>query len=630
MELLASPAVADAVFEVAPLPAVLVDASTASAPLVRANAAFRSLVEDDCEPGRRLTELLDGVGDLALRLRRDGVRLIIPASCLRNGQTVAVTVHGALIPTEANPSLALVQIEEVAPRLQVERALRESEKRLEDVADNVPALIYIKRADGRYLLVNHHFEREFGLDRVDVNTRTDFDIFPDSIAREYRANDQRVIATGRSMEFEERRSRGGVYLSLKFPIFGEDARPYAVGGISTDISDRNRAERAIREAKDVAERANREKSLFLSRMSHELRTPLNSIIGFGRLLQTEHDSPEVTAKADRIVRAGGHLLALINEILEISRIEQSDQPVAVAPVEACTPLQEALEIVGPLAAERGIELVIDYHAGLYRYVLADAQRLEQVLLNVLSNAVKYNRDGGVVTVSVHDDGSRLQYRVADTGRGLREDEVQRIFTPFERLGAEISGIEGTGLGLAVSRTMIDAMGGRIGVARSVPGRGSLFYVELPLTDAPAPAAPGQAPAEPIHIPGGARLDGVRVLCIEDNAFNVELVEAVLTGAGATLVSASDGRGGLQLARGHRPDVVLLDLHLPDLDGQEVLRRLRGDPLTKEIPVIVLSADAMPGRIRRLRDAGADEYLTKPLDTSLMVEAIVRLCPAHLT
>ena len=588
---MASSAVADAVFEFAPLPAALVEVSRSGAQLVGANAAFRSLVQDPCEPGCRLEELLSGCDELVTLLDRSEPSLGIAAACRRNGQAIAVTVRGALVPTDSDPQLALVQIEEVAPRLQVERALRESEKRLEDVADNVPALIYIKRADGRYLLVNHHFEREFELDRVDVNTRTDFDIFPDSIAREYRSNDQLVLTTGRSMEFEERHSRGGVYLSLKFPIFGEDGTPYAVGGISTDISDRSRAEMAIREAKEEAERANREKSLFLSRMSHELRTPLNSILGFGRLLQTEQNSPDVTAKADRIVHAGGHLLALINEVLEISRIEQSEQPVAVTPVHACDPLREALELVGPLGAERNIEIVVDYHAGLYRYVLADRQRLEQVLLNVLSNAVKYNHEAGAVTASFQQTTSRLQYRIADTGRGLREDEIQRIFTPFERLGAEARGIEGTGLGLAVSRTMIEAMGGSIGVARSVPGRGSLFYVELPLCD--APASPSLGDREVASAPPRARLDGTRVLCIEDNAANVELLEEVVSAAGADLLTAAKGRRGLELARKHRPDIVLLDLNLPDLDGQEVLRRLRGDEATSGIPVIVVSADAMP-------------------------------------
>lgn len=621
-ELLASPEVADAVFEAAPIPAALLDLGDGTARLIRGNAAFRALAGAGFEPGRPLAQLLDGVGELAQRLGQATPSTSISASWRRDGQSLAVMVQAALINTEIGARFALVQIEEAAPRLQVERALRESEKRLEDVADNVPALIYIKRADGRYLLVNHHFEAEFELDRVDVNTRTDFDIFPQSIAQEYRSNDQLVLETGRSMEFEERRSSGGVYLSLKFPIFGEDERPYAVGGISTDISDRSREEMAIREAKEIAERANREKSVFLSRMSHELRTPLNSIIGFGRLLQTADHPREVTAKADRIVHAGGHLLALINEVLEISRIEQTDQPVRLAAVHACDPLREALEIVGPLATERNVEVVVDYHAGLYRYVLADHQRLEQVLLNVLSNAVKYNRDGGTVTVSFDLAGCRLRYRVADTGRGLRDGELERIFTPFERLGAEASGIEGTGLGLAVSRTLIEAMGGSIGVERSVPGRGSLFFIELPLTDGPSPSArpiEQRAPA-----PAQARLDGVTVLCVEDNASNVELIDEVLCSAGAEMLSCTEGQRGLELAAERRPDLVLLDLNLPDLDGLEVLRRLREQPATSEIPIVVLSADAMPIRIAQLREAGADEYLTKPLELSLMLETIARL------
>jgi PAS domain S-box-containing protein len=506
---------------------------------------------------------------------------------------------------------------------ETERALRESEKRVQDLVDNVNTLIYIKATDGSYILVNRHFEEMFGISRFDAPLCTNIDFFPPHIAEIYSANDAQVLQTGVPMEFEEPRADGGAWLTLKFPLFDVDGDIYAVGGISTDISLRRREELLARRAKDEAERANEAKSQFLSRMSHELRTPLNSILGFGQLLQLQVPPGPRRESVDRIVMAGRHLLALINEVLEISRIEAHGARHEVEPVDVCRPLIDAVELLRPLAEERRIDIVQDLHGGLYRCVLADPQRLTQVLLNVLSNAIKYNRVGGSVRISFRDvPGARLRLCIADTGCGIPPESLETVFMPFERVGADRTSTEGTGLGLTLSRSLIEEMGGTIGIERSDPGEGTVFHVDLPL--APADTVPASGyfalrDADPLEAVGV--LSGT-VLYVEDNLANLELVNGLFGRAGdVQVVSARQGRLGIELAAHHHPDLVLLDLHLPDLDGDEVLRRLRADPRTADIPVIVLSADATRDQIERLKLAGASDYVTKPIDVPVFLRAV---------
>jgi PAS domain S-box-containing protein len=520
----------------------------------------------------------------------------------------------------------IVQFHEQVHGVDLERALRESEKRLQEIADNATALIYLKHTDGRYMFINRHYETMLGLTRDEVQGKTDYDLWPAEIAAAYTTADCDVLALRRPMEFEEPIAtvdgRFGMWLSLKFPLFDEDGDVYGVGGISTDISGRNRAEAAIREARDEAERANRAKSEFLSRMSHELRTPLNSILGFGQLVQLEELPPSAAEGIDRILSAGRHLLALINEVLDISKIEAGAQAISVEPVHACDPLAEAYELVRPLAAERGVELARDLHNALYRYVLADYQRLKQVLLNILMNAVKYNRPGGMVTVYTEVRENWLRVLIADTGLGIKPDDVSKVFLPFERLHADRLEAEGTGLGLALSKSLMEAMGGSIGLERSVVDKGSVFFVELPLTAAPsAIEAPG-----PVRAPVGsfahASLTGLTVLCVEDNLANLEVIRGVFAHAGEpVLVPAIQGQLGVELAKLHMPDLILLDLHLPDMNGEEVLRRLKADRRTRGIPVVILSADATPSQRERLTTQGAADYVTKPIEIDVFLDAV---------
>ena len=371
-------------------------------------------------------------------------------------------------------------------------------------------------------------------------------------------------------------------------------------------------------ARDAAMGATQAKNSFLSSTSHELRTPLNSILGFAQLLQLSELSEEDSDGVDRILGAGRHLLALINELIDIARIESGDLGLSLEPVLVRPVIEESCQLMAPIAADRSIRIIRDCaHPALA--VFADRQRLSQVLVNLISNAVKYNHKNGTITISCAEEGtSQASIVVTDTGPGLAPDDLERIFVPFERLGAERTAVEGTGIGLPLAKALAEAMKGQLTVA-SVLGQGAAFTVSLTrapdLIQAPVPL-PGPSPAPESlavgrHTPAGA---GLSVLCIDDNPANLEVVARYLRGRpGARMLSAASGRAGLECAGRDTPDVILLDLHLPDLNGDEVLNELKADPATAAIPVVVLSADASRGVIHRLLAGGAFAYLTKPIE-----------------
>jgi signal transduction histidine kinase/ActR/RegA family two-component response regulator len=365
--------------------------------------------------------------------------------------------------------------------------------------------------------------------------------------------------------------------------------------------------------RDEAVRATKAKNVFLSSTSHELRTPLNSVLGFTQLLQLSELSEEDRDSVERILGAGRHLLALINELIDISRIESGEFSLSVEPVLVHPVVEEACRLMAPLAAQRSI--VISQHCPHPDLAVhADRQRLSQILVNLASNAIKYNREGGTITITCQPEGpGHVSLAVADTGPGMVAADLERIFTPFERLGAEQTGIEGTGIGLPLARAFAQAMSGRL-TATSEPGTGATFTLTLPRSTDIAGIAPAGAPAA--ALPGGPAPaeTGTHVLYIEDNPANIEVVTRFLrTKPSVRLQSARSGRSGLDLARREVPDLLLLDLHLPDLSGDEVLRQLRADPATADLPVAILSAEASPDIIRRMRARGVTTYLTKPLD-----------------
>jgi len=391
-----------------------------------------------------------------------------------------------------------------------------------------------------------------------------------------------------------------------------DADGNATGAviISRDVTESVEAAAALESAKEEAERANLAKSEFMSRMSHELRTPLNSVLGFAQILQMEMSSAEELELIGHIVKSGGYLLELINEVLDISRVESGSIAVELEVVSSAELIRQCVEMVNPQALEFGVA-IIDNYDGDY-YVRADFQRLKQVVVNLLSNAIKYNFAGGTVTLDCGDDEGRMHLSVTDTGPGVAPQLHDRLFAPFDRLDAESRGIEGTGLGLALSKGLMEAIGGALGV-ESTPGTGSTFWLELPIASA-VPSTPESDSNEEQLASAVGDAPSATLLYIEDNIGNVRLIERLLSHRpNVRLLSSLQGSLGVELAQQHRPDLILLDVHLPDLPGIDVLEKLRRDERTSSIPVIMLSADASQEQIRRFNDAGARDYLTKPLD-----------------
>ena len=364
--------------------------------------------------------------------------------------------------------------------------------------------------------------------------------------------------------------------------------------------------------------ASQAKSDFLARMSHELRTPLNAILGFGQLLEMDDLKESEATSVDQIMRAGRHLLSLIDEVLDISRIESGSLRISMEPVSLETVFGDVHSMVAPLADERNVTIDVE-DLGQDIFVKADQQRLKQVLLNLLTNGIKYNQLGGTVAVRCSLNEEQVQILVSDSGRGIPEEHREQLFVPFERLGADRNTtIEGTGLGLALSKRLAELMGGNLELVDSGE-QGSTLAVTLTRTVKNGGNGNGRTPSGERKPIDSAEMT---VVCIEDNASNYELVESILSQHHKVKVyPAIQGSIGLDLVRKHHPDVILLDLHLPDINGDQVLNQLKADPQVADIPVLILSADATTGHQRRLIAAGAQCYLTKPLDINEFLEQV---------
>jgi two-component system sensor histidine kinase/response regulator len=502
-------------------------------------------------------------------------------------------------------------------------ALEASEQSFRQIFEEAPIGMAVVGLDDRYQRVNTTLCHMLGYSEEELTARSPLDVtYPDDVEQSRQRAQAIFDGTGRcSVEKRYVRQNGEVLWATRTACLIRDqtGKPRHYLSMVEDITQRKNTAVALQQAKDEAERANNAKSEFLSRMSHEFRTPLNAILGFGQLLERQNPTEVQRTRLEHIVSAGRHLLDLINEVLDITRIEVGRLSLSLEPVRLAEALQEAIELMRPLAAERAIEIAEPSFLDSNSYVLADRQRFKQVLLNLLTNALKYTPIGGGVTVSCALSGQdNLRVTVNDTGPGIASDKLSRVFTPFDRLGAEQSGVQGTGLGLALCQRLMHAMNGSIGVNSAV-GEGSTFWIELPRTEAPLAS---------VSLPGKTisrhdLSDGKRtILYIEDNLSNVTLVEEILTEQPEIeMITAMQGQVGLDLARQHSPDLILLDLHLPDLPGWEVLAQLKADEATARIPVVVISADATARQIERLLEGGAREYLTKPLDVTKFVQVV---------
>ncbi len=372
-------------------------------------------------------------------------------------------------------------------------------------------------------------------------------------------------------------------------------------------------------AREEADQANRAKSEFLSRMSHELRTPLNAILGFAQIFAMDDLTTQQSKGINHILRAGKHLLGLINEVLDITRIEVGKLSISPESIRVKEVIEEAVDMAQALATQNNIQ--IEMASLPVEYVHADRQRLKQVLLNLLTNAIKYNREGGKVFVDcLVLPGAKIHIRIRDTGPGISPELQKRLFVPFERLGAERSTVEGTGLGLSLSKSLIQTMGGVLGVESEL-GAGATFWIEFPLAESPMEQSSHSEDGLIIIRSNGANQTHT-ILCIEDNISNLQLVEQIFKYRPfVRLIATKDGKTGLEVAYTQSPDIILLDLNLPDMSGFDVLHELKATPDTQKIPVIVVSADATAGQIQRITSLGVHAYLTKPLNVEKFLQVI---------
>jgi len=413
-------------------------------------------------------------------------------------------------------------------------------------------------------------------------------------------------------------------------FYDRDRKLQGVFAAARDVTERKRLDQVLQEknieleaARALAEKANLAKSEFLSSMSHELRSPLNAILGFAQLMDSESPPlpPAQKENIAQILQAGWHLLTLINEILDLATVESGQVPLSVEPVSLAEVLLECRGMIEPQTQKRGIRMIFP-HFDVPRFIIVDRIRLKQVLINLLSNAIKYNVDQGTVEVKCTESApERIRVSIVDTGAGLNPEQRVQLFQAFNRLGQEAGGEEGTGIGLVVAKRLVELMGGVIGMESTV-GVGSVFWFEFDTVAAPQIPLGGSDAAALAKAPVPRETREHTLLYVEDNPANMKLVEQIIARhPDLRLLTAVNGKSGIEIARASRPDVILMDINLPDINGFEALKILRSDPATVEIPIIAVSANAMPQDVERGLKAGFFRYITKPIKVSEFMEAM---------
>jgi len=519
---------------------------------------------------------------------------------------------------------------DVTDRKQTEEALRMGEARWEMAARATGmGLAELDLASGR-LQFDERACRNHGLPWPSPDfTLGDWvqSMHPDDRERAAAAVRQAVQTRGALNERSRMIHPDGTQRVLEFvgqALVDAAGAPTGILATCRDVTEQAEHER-LRQDKDSAERASRAKSEFLSRMSHELRTPLNGILGFAQLMSLDRSAPLSAGqqhRLDNMLHAGHHLLALINDVLELARAEHQHGAIQVDEVDAAAAMSRCLSMIAPLAEQMDVRLPTAPDGPCW--VRADRRALEQVLMNLLSNAIKYNHRGGRVTVQARQAEGAARLAVSDEGAGLSSAQQARLFQHFERLGAEASGVPGSGLGLVISRELAHSMGGELQVL-SRSGAGSTFTLVLPACDAPPPgtALPATAGdvAPAVQAPTAPRV----VLYIEDEPLNVLLMQEVFRLRAAwQLRVAGTGRDGLAMAAALQPDAVLIDIHLPDMGGIDIVRALRSSVRTCQLRCIALSADALAEQIAAARAAGFDDYWTKPIDVPQVLDGLDRV------
>ncbi|HEY3833779.1 MAG TPA: PAS domain S-box protein [Acidimicrobiia bacterium] len=536
-----------------------------------------------------------------------------------DGERRVIVMIAMPLPRPGGSPWTVVSLMDVTRERRAELALSASEGKFRQLVEQAPDPVFVVDNDGIIRVCNQRTADVFGYPASELVGRGIEMLVPESargvhrIVREDYMAAPSSRAMGAGMGLSGRR-RDGTEFPIEVSLSPIDTpQGPSVVAIARDITERLRAQEMMQ--------VDRAKSAFLSRMSHELRTPLNSILGFGQLLEIGHPRDDQVEALEQIQRAGHHLLDLLNDLLEFERIRSGHVTFSIEPVNVAEAIDDALRLVEPTAQNARVSLLVDPDGATHAWASCDRQRFHQVLLNILSNAIKYNVPDGTVTVTATTNGTITSVGITDTGTGIEPSQLANLFVPFERLGADARSVEGAGVGLALSKMLTEGMGGKISVA-SRPGAGSTFTVSLHAA-MPVEAIVEASDAETARTKFGDELRDTTVLYIEDNDANVRLVEAMLAMFGVRAAfSATTGEQGIAVAAQERPDVILLDLHLPDMPGEQVLRRLRAIDAARDVPVLIVTADANPGTSRRLLNAGVTGYITKPVGVGQLFDALV--------
>ena len=536
---------------------------------------------------------------------------------------LAVTGRTRRIETAVQERTAALE-REIADRVQTEAALRDSEQRFRNIFNNVPIGVVYTDLKGNVKQTNPAFCELLGysadeLSGMTVRDYTHPEDWPQDVALARRLLSGELPSSRRHKRLRSRDGRTLWVQSSVSMLRDATGRPHRIVGVLEDITERLRLAEAER-ARELAESSNQAKSEFLSRMSHELRTPLNAMLGFAQLLALDQRHPLADAQRPwvaQIQAAGWHLLAMINDVLDLSRIESGTLRLHPTTLDLAELLAAARSMTEGEAERRGIIVTHDL-AGEATRALGDATRVKQILTNLLSNAVKYNHDGGRIHVGARAVGSQwIEIAVTDTGLGMNEEQLAALFQPFNRLGRERSAQQGTGIGLVISRRLAELMGGTLR-AQSVAGEGSSFILSLPQVAEDDTVRSELDDLQPAS--GGYRTRIVHY--VEDNETNVEVMRGILAQRPQVQLDVSiTGLDALAAIRQRRPDLILLDMHLPDIDGMELLRHLKSGGDSDDIPVVVVSADALPIRVEAALRAGAIGYLTKPVSVSELLATL---------